>query len=89
MPLSYPCLLCNYLCLVNLLDLECDQMDVVTAFLNGDLDEEIFIEVPAVSRDPNRPNLVACLLTPKSTFMDLNKLLVNGTQRSTASSLAS
>ena len=52
-----------FLCLVNLLDLECDQMDVVTAFLNGDLDEEIFMEVPAAGfHDPNRPNLVWRLL---------------------------
>ena len=51
-----------FLCLVNLLDLECDQMDVVTAFLNGDLDEEIFMEVPAGFRDPSRPNLVCRLL---------------------------
>ena len=51
-----------FLCLVNLLDLECDQVDVVTAFLNGDLDEEIFMEVPAGFRDPNRPNLVCRLL---------------------------
>ena len=33
-----------FLCLVNLLDLDCDQMDVVTAFVNGELDEEIFME---------------------------------------------
>ena len=27
-------------------DLELDQMDVITAFLNGDIDEDIYIEVP-------------------------------------------
>ena len=50
-----------FLCLANLLDLECDQMDVVNAFLNGELEEEtkIFMEVPAGFRNPNRPNL-AC-----------------------------
>ena len=51
-----------FLCVVNLLNLECDQMDAVTAFLNGELDEEIFMEVPAVFCDPNRPNLVCRLL---------------------------
>ena len=52
-----------FLFLVNLLNLECDQMDVVdVAFLNGELDEEIFMEVPAGFRDPNRPNLVCRLL---------------------------
>ena len=61
-------------------------MDVVTAFLNGDLDEEIFMEVPSGFRDPNRPNLVCRLLKP---YTDSSKLLVNGTQRFIASSLAS
>ena len=51
-----------FLCLVNLLDMECDQMDVVTAFLNGELDEEIFMEMPAGYRDPNPPNVVCRLL---------------------------
>ena len=35
-----------FLCLVNYFDLECDEIDVVTAFLNGELDEEIYMEVP-------------------------------------------
>ena len=39
-------------------------MDVVNAFLNGELDEEtkIFMEVPAGFRNPNRPNLACRLL---------------------------
>ena len=37
-------------------------MDVATAFLNGELDEKLFMEVPAGFRDPNRPNLVCRLL---------------------------
>jgi len=43
-------------------DFECDQMDVVTAFLNGDIDEEIYMDVPAGFKDPKRPNLVCKLL---------------------------
>eukprot|EP00171_Calliarthron_tuberculosum_P012426 IDg12426t1 len=43
-------------------DLHCDQMDVVTAFLNGDLNEEVYMEVPSGFRDPKRPNLVCRLL---------------------------
>lgn len=50
-----------FLALVAHFDLECDQMDVVTAFLNGDLEETIYMEVPAGFSDPNNPNLV-CLL---------------------------
>ena len=34
------------LALVAYNDLDCDQMDVVTAFLHGDLDEDIYMEVP-------------------------------------------
>jgi len=34
------------LAIVNSLDLELHQMDVKTAFLNGDLDEEIYMEQP-------------------------------------------
>ncbi len=34
------------LALVAARDLECEQMDVVTAFLNGDLDEDIYMEIP-------------------------------------------
>jgi hypothetical protein len=36
-------------------------MDVVNAFLNGDVDEDIYMEVPAGFRDPNRSNLVCKL----------------------------
>ena len=63
MPLLYPCRLCGCSCaLCNLLDLECDQIDVVTAFLNGELDKEIYMEVKAAFRDPNRPDLVCRIL---------------------------
>lgn len=50
-----------FLSIVAHFDLECDQMDVVTAFLNGDLDKEIFMEVPAGFRYPKRPNVVCKL----------------------------
>ncbi len=39
-------------------DVEQHQMDIVTAFLHGDLDKDIYIEVPAGFKDPSRPNLV-------------------------------
>ncbi len=39
-------------------ELELHQMNVVTAFQHGNLDKEIFMEVPAGFEDPSRPNLV-------------------------------
>ena len=51
-----------FFAIVCFFDLECDQMDVVTAFLNGDLDKVIYMELPFGFRDPNRPHLVARLL---------------------------
>lgn len=33
-------------------DFECEQMDVVTAFLNGDLDEDIYMQVPEGLKTP-------------------------------------
>lgn len=35
-----------FLALVNYLDLECDQVDIIAAFLNGELEEIIFMEPP-------------------------------------------
>ena len=43
-------------------DLELDQRDVVTAFLYGDLDEDIFMEVAEELGDSKRPDLVCKLL---------------------------
>lgn len=40
------------LSLVAHLDLECEQMDVVTDFLNGELEEDIFMEVPEGFKTP-------------------------------------
>ena len=70
------------------LDLECDQMDVVTAFLNGDLDENIYMEVPAGFKDPNRPNLVCKLQkalyglkqAPRQWYAKINSFLVDNLQ---------
>ena len=39
-------------------DWEIHQMDVKTAFLNGDLDEEIYLEQPEGFKDPDHPNKV-------------------------------
>ena len=41
-----------FLALVNYLDLECDQVDIVAAFLNGELKEVIFMEPPEGSDIP-------------------------------------
>ncbi len=43
---------------VAILDLELHQMDVVTSFLHGDLDKNIYMEVPDGFKDPSRPNQV-------------------------------
>ncbi len=37
------------------------QMDVKTAFLNGDLDQDVFMEQPEGCRDPERPDFVCKL----------------------------
>lgn len=41
-----------FLSLVNYHDYECDQVDIVAAFLNGDLEEEMFLEPPEGSDIP-------------------------------------
>jgi hypothetical protein len=41
-----------FLSLVNYHDYECDQVDIVAAFLNGELDEQIFLEPPEGSSIP-------------------------------------
>ena len=38
-----------FLSIVNHLDLECDQVDITAAFLNGDLEETIYLNPPEVS----------------------------------------
>lgn len=39
-------------------ELEFDKMDVIIAFLNGDLEEDIYMQVTAGFKDPMRPNLL-------------------------------
>ena len=43
-------------------DLELHQMDVVTAFLNGDLDEDIYMEQPEGCIDKHKSDYVCKLL---------------------------
>ena len=43
------------------LDLEIEQLDVKTAFLHGDLEEEIYMEQPEGFTDPDKENLVCRL----------------------------
>ena len=50
------------LALVAHFDLELHQMDVVTAFLNGDLDEDIYMEQPEGCADGANPDFVCKLL---------------------------
>lgn len=61
MPRWYHLLLCASFFPVNFLDLHCDQMDLITAFFNGDFNE-VFTEVPAGFCGPNRQNLIFRLL---------------------------
>ena len=50
------------LALVSYFDLELHQMDVVTAFLNGDLDEDIYMEQPEGCIDKTKSDSVCKLL---------------------------
>ena len=50
------------LALAALFDLEIEQMDVITAFLNGDLDEVIYMMIPEGLRTPQNEGMVWKLL---------------------------
>ena len=47
-----------FLALVNHLDLECDQVDIIAAFLNGDLEETIYLSPPEGSGIPSNKVLL-------------------------------
>jgi len=77
-----------FLAYVAHLDLECDQMDVVTAFLNGDLEETIYMDVPQGFSDASTENMV-CLLhkaiyglkqAPRQWHAKINSFLIDDLQ---------
>ncbi|KAK3030753.1 hypothetical protein RJ639_036557 [Escallonia herrerae] len=65
-------------------NLEIHQMDVKTAFLNGDLNEEIYIEQPEGSVAPNHKRMVCKLVksfyglkqTPKQWHEKFDKVMI-------------
>jgi len=73
------------LALVAHLDLELEQMDVVTAFLNGDLKEEIFMAVPEGLQSESTSGKVCKLLkslyglkqSPRQWYAKMHSFLVN------------
>ena len=60
-PVARPTSLRSLLALANAQNLEIHQMDVKTAFLNGELDCEIFMKQPEGFIDPERPEHVCKL----------------------------
>ena len=66
-------------------DLECEQMDVTTAFLNGDLDEDIYMQIPEGLRTPQNEGMVCKLRkslyglkqAPRQWYAKIHEYLIN------------
>lgn len=69
-------------------DFECEQMDVTTAFLNGDLDEEIYMQVPEGHRTADNDGMVCRLQkslyglkqAPRQWYAKIHQYLVDDLQ---------
>ena len=68
----------SLLALANAHDLEIHQMDVCTAFLNGELDHDIYMEQPEGYIDPQHPDYV-CKLNKSLYGLKQSARLWNGT----------
>eukprot|EP00171_Calliarthron_tuberculosum_P002751 IDg2751t1 len=74
-----------FLALVASLDLHCHQMDVKTAFLNGELDQDVYMEQPQGFHDPKYKDHVCKLQralyglkqAPRQWFSKINSFLIN------------
>jgi len=53
-------------------DLELHQIDVKTAFLNGNLEDDAYMDQPVGFAEEGKEHMV------RDRYMDLSKLLVNG-----------
>ena len=66
-------------------DWELEQMDVTTAFLNGDLDEDIYMQIPEGLRTPENEGMVCKLLkslyglkqAPRQRYAKIHRYLVD------------
>ncbi len=58
------------------MDLELEQMDVVTAFLNGDLHEDVYMSVPEGLTSKDNTGKV-CKLRPRQWYAKIHGFLVN------------
>ena len=50
------------LAIATVYDMECEQMDFVTDFLNGDLEQAIYMEISEGLRTPHKSGMVSKLL---------------------------